>query len=229
MGKLKSLLNHVSQFHQVLDTPGFCDQKRSDDEISEIIAQFLAGLSPGPHAVLVVIKASERYSSDFDKAYTEAKKLIGEQNLASRIILVFTGGDLLKQNKVDIKTMLAEVRGVLKEMMKDASDRYIVFNNKATGRENKQQLEKLLGLVREASPMSFLSSLTQIQIEKIVNNASEQMAKDKGIPIEKAHFLVRQSMAEGKHSESLNAIKPHVKSELLAHKVDVHVNFCFIL
>ena len=220
--------DHVLGPLQVVDTPGFCDKKRPDEEISQTIAQFLSGVSPGPHAVLVVMKASERYNSDMDRAYSEAKKLLGGEGLASRIILIFTCGDILKEKKVNIESQIKQFFEDSGQMMRDARQRYIVFNNNATGKENEDQLNRLLKLVRSVDA-DFLSSLTQQKIEEIINNESTKLSKNKNITIEEARYQVRKEMAESAGSnKKVFAAITSVKESVQTHKVDLHIS-CTIL
>ncbi|KAK7100890.1 uncharacterized protein [Littorina saxatilis] len=219
---------------EVVDTPGFCDKHRSDESIHKSIAQCLTTTSPGPHAVLVVMSAKERYSKDIVNAYREAKKLIDKQDLASRIILVFTGGDSIKQDNIDFEAQIQQEIAELREMMEDAKMRYVLFNNKATltGLENRKQLEALLQKVREACmpDFTYLSSKLQRDIETIIINESQEIARNKNIPVEEARFQVRQAIAQAdEKDEALKKAISHVMEAINTHKVDVHVSLCAIL
>ena len=164
-----------------------------------------------------------------DKAYTEAKKLLGEEGLASRIVLVFTCGDLLRQKNVDFEAQLKQSFGDLGQMLEDAGDRYILFNNNAVGEESRKQLERLLELVRSAQ-VSFLTSTTQEQIEKIIKNESEKLSKNKNMSFEDANYLIRKEMAEAVvASEKLTRAISHVDNGIKAHGLTVQVNLCAIL
>nr|KAG5699840.1 hypothetical protein BaRGS_034614 [Batillaria attramentaria] len=119
----------TSNKREIVDTPGFCDTDptRTDEDIAKVITEFLVGLSPGPHAVLIVINGSQRFKNDDHQAYQEAKKLLGEK-LANRVILVFTGADNLEKDKLDISEELKKVPK-LEKIVKDESKRFCSINN----------------------------------------------------------------------------------------------------
>ena len=193
-----------------MDTPGFCDRWRSD-EISTTITQFLAGVSPGPHAVLVVMKVSERFNSDIHRAYAEAKMLLGEGNLASHMILVFTGSDLLKGKKC-IESEVERADDRLKEMKKDAGGRSVCFNNKASGSKKNKQREELLKLIRQVSPGgSYLSCPAQKKIAEIIDEKATTTAKKgKG-----SEWQIRKAMTESElHDSRLLPFRSAVSEEI---------------
>ena len=214
-----------------MDSPGFCDRKRSDEENSEHIARFLAGVNPGPHAVLVVMKASDRFHSDLDKAYTEAKALLKKEKLASRMILVFTGGDLLKQDKKTLEDELKKADDKLKEMIKDAGECYVLFNNKAKGGESEKQLEKLLELVRKVTPDgSYLSTDALEKIDIIINDEAERLSNEKKMPKKEAEVQIRKAMAQAEPSDDkLKRAAEVVIHHIHNHRADVVVKICSVM
>ena len=129
---------------QIVDSPGLCDTKLSDQETSVIIMKTVVGLHPGPHALLYVVK-SERFT---DEEYQVFKKLetLFDQNIYNYLVVIFTGGDNFEYDGISPEKAVEQAPPTLKQLLQDCKQRYLVFNNRAA--DPRPQVEKLLGIVR---------------------------------------------------------------------------------
>jgi hypothetical protein len=182
-------------FNQVTDTPGLVDSHLKNEEIERKIAETLAKTSPGPHVVLMVVKGSNRFTEEEYSTYTQVKKLLDDddktkkqkedEKLAKHVIVVFTGQDELKASKRDIKTVIEEGSGNLKDMLKDVDYRYACINNRATNMEEKKtQMAKLMVMIQKASPkfLTYVTNELQQGMDKLVLDEAKKMAdKEKNI------------------------------------------------
>ena len=76
----------------VVDTPGVFDTRHTDDQISTELIRSCAFLSPGPHAILLVLKTAERYTKENQEAIQKYFKLFG-QGVADYMFLILSHWD----------------------------------------------------------------------------------------------------------------------------------------
>lgn len=130
---------------QVWDTPGLCDTHYPDEYIKDQITRCLSSIVPGPNVILVVVNGAGRYREQEYEVYQVIKKLMGEK-LVHHMIIVFTRGDELKKHKTDIKQVIEGSNDFMKNMLKDAENRYILIDNNDT-RKSSPQMAELLTLM----------------------------------------------------------------------------------
>nr|KAG5692883.1 hypothetical protein BaRGS_002318 [Batillaria attramentaria] len=82
--------------------------------------------APGPSAVLLTVRTDIRYTPEEYDIYRQIKQLWGS-DLTKRLVVAFTFGDRQDQ---DLEEELKVVCPELKSVLRDASGRYVVFNNK---------------------------------------------------------------------------------------------------
>ncbi|KAK7107516.1 hypothetical protein V1264_015425 [Littorina saxatilis] len=131
----------------VVDTPGLCDTDGDDELIRERITQSLFGVAPGPHAIIYVVKGTDRFTDGEVKVFEMLKEIFGEK-MTSFMIVIFVGKDVLDKNKVDFEKQLEgskHLQGVLKE----ADNRYLLFNNEGDVHEKALMVGKLMEMVKQ--------------------------------------------------------------------------------
>ncbi|KAK7093290.1 uncharacterized protein [Littorina saxatilis] len=130
---------------EIIDSPGLYDTHKTQEEICVTIVQAVAGMHPGPHAILFVVRMG-RYTAEEYGAYKRLKALFDE-NITKYTIVLFTHGDMLEHERKSIEDLLdRDTPKELQEVLKECSNRYIVFNNMA--RDTHAQVEQLLSMVR---------------------------------------------------------------------------------
>ncbi|KAL6087840.1 hypothetical protein STEG23_011791 [Scotinomys teguina] len=128
----------------VVDTPGVFDTEVPDADTQREIARCVALTSPGPHALLLVIPLG-RYTAEDHRATQKILSMFGKK--ARRfMILLLTRKDDLGDN--DFQEYLGDAPDFIKELIHKFGDRYCLFNNKASGAEQKHQRTQLLTLVQ---------------------------------------------------------------------------------
>ncbi|XP_070196892.1 GTPase IMAP family member 9-like isoform X2 [Littorina saxatilis] len=131
---------------EIMDSPGLYDTHMTQEEICMIIVQSVAGMHPGPHAILYVVRMG-RYTAEEYGAYKRLKALFDE-SISKYMIVLFTGGDMLEQANTTVEAMLKRnTPKELQEVMQECHGRYAVFNNVA--RDTAPQVEKLFDQVRD--------------------------------------------------------------------------------
>lgn len=130
---------------EVIDSPGLYDTHKTQEEIGVIIVQAVAGMHPGPHAILYVVRLG-RYTEEEFGAYQRLKALFDE-SVSRYLIVLFTHGDMLEREGRAIGDLItSELPPTLQQVLKECNNRYLVFNNMAA--DPRPQVEQLLQMVR---------------------------------------------------------------------------------
>ena len=129
-------------FPQIVDSPGLFDTHKTFEEICTNIVQAVAGMYPGPHAVLYVVRV-ERFTEEDYEAYTRMKALF-DDSITRYVILVFTHGD---EGKTLADLMESpNTPEDLQRMFQECGHRCQLFNNMAS--DPQPQVDELLAAVR---------------------------------------------------------------------------------
>ena len=128
----------------IVDTPGFFDTKFSEEETTKEILRCTYRISPGPHALLLVVK-TERQTPEIVAALEHMKRIFGPE-LVKYLIIIFTGLDNIERDDGSIDEYVANVKPEYKNLLKQAQNRYVAFNNTAhpASPENHGQVKKLI-------------------------------------------------------------------------------------
>ncbi|XP_076436835.1 GTPase IMAP family member 4-like isoform X2 [Babylonia areolata] len=138
---------------QVVDTPGFFDNRTPDDQLFEEIRRCIGMVSPGPHGLLLVIGG--RFTDEQLEAVQQMRALFGEK-VIDHVLVIFTFGDRLSPGQGEgrcrdvIKENLQLAPQELRDLIeRDLNSRYVVFNNVGTLGVKERQVRELLLMVGE--------------------------------------------------------------------------------
>ncbi|CAO2039228.1 unnamed protein product [Urochloa humidicola] len=140
--QIKSTVFKDGRKINVIDTPGIRDENvtLTDSDISTCLNLANGGLS----AVLVVLAATNRFSTEEHEIIKTIKLILGDK-VVEHMIVVFTNGDFVDESKFEKMMQKAPIE--LKELV-DQNGRIVLFNNRTKDRALRdQQLEKLIDLV----------------------------------------------------------------------------------
>ncbi|KAM9718117.1 uncharacterized protein ACNS7B_021538 [Menidia menidia] len=136
----------------LIDTPGFFDSGRSEDEMKAEIMSCITECAPGPHAFLIVLRV-DKYSKQEQEVVNKVQEYFSDAALQYAVI-VFTHGDQLPKG-VKIEEFVSQ-NDNLSSLVKRCGGRCHVFDNKYwqntqqnNYRSNQFQLEALLQTVDE--------------------------------------------------------------------------------
>lgn len=137
---------------KVVDSPGFFDTKVDEVEIRKEILKCMGMVSPGPHALLLVVRLDVRFTDEEAKSVQEVRDLFGDK-IMHHVIIVFTHGDKLQESmdseEMALRKTLASLPAALDKLMKDVNNRYVVFNNRTCSQaDNDSQVRQLLVVIR---------------------------------------------------------------------------------
>nr|KAG5702723.1 hypothetical protein BaRGS_013360 [Batillaria attramentaria] len=102
-------------------------------------------LHPGPHAVLYVLKL-DRYTPEEYSSYQKLKEVF-DADIIKYIIIVFTGGDRLKNETLD--DILENAGPTFRKLAENCGNRVIIFNNLDKEKNKETQVKKLLEMTQK--------------------------------------------------------------------------------
>uniref|UniRef100_M3ZFV4 AIG1-type G domain-containing protein n=1 Tax=Xiphophorus maculatus TaxID=8083 RepID=M3ZFV4_XIPMA len=152
----------------VIDTPGFFDTDRLEEELEPEIVRCITECAPGPHVFLIVLKV-EKFT-EHEKAVIEKICTYFSEDALKYAVVVFTHGDQLPD-----RTRIEELVGrnkLVSELVKKCGGRCHVLDNKYWNnkqqeeyRSNPFQMERLLQtidtLVTENEGKCYTNDLLQ--------------------------------------------------------------------
>ncbi|KAK7465142.1 hypothetical protein BaRGS_00037672, partial [Batillaria attramentaria] len=140
---------------KVMDTPDICNNQMNLAGQKGEVSKWKQFMSGSNGAILLAIRCHENYTAHDYSIYQQMKSLWGDSSFCEQLVVAFTFGDKLVG---DSKELIAKASPELKQILRDANARFVVFNNQATPGEQERTLSKLLSLVdnlgeRESAPV----------------------------------------------------------------------------
>lgn len=129
----------------VVDTPGFYDTERTNDEIVKDIIKIFAFLSPGFHALLFILNPG-RFTKECLTIQNLFLKRFGP-DAAKYTIIVLTHADDLERNGKTLRQYLVEGSKDFLSFLSACNNRIIAINNYAQGNTANRQVEKLIQMI----------------------------------------------------------------------------------
>ncbi|XP_026011209.1 uncharacterized protein LOC113014105 [Astatotilapia calliptera] len=136
----------------LIDTPGFFDTGRSEEDLKPEIMSCMTECAPGPHAFLIVLRVG-KFTEHEQAVVTKIHQSFSDEALKYAVV-VFTHGDQLKK-KMKIEDFVSQNRN-LSDLVSKCDGRCHVFDNKHWNknqpnnyRSNQFQLEELLKTIEK--------------------------------------------------------------------------------
>ncbi|XP_026077806.1 GTPase IMAP family member 4-like [Carassius auratus] len=151
----------------LVETPGWC-KTFSLNDLSNISKQQLVRrismISPGPHAVLIVIRADSAFT-DADRRFLEDYVELLGPNVWTYTLVIFTRGDLIKPKHIEQR--IQEEGSALKRLIEKCEHKYHVFNNSNhhDRTQVKELFKKIEGIVNKNKVKHF--NIDQEKLKKV--------------------------------------------------------------
>nr|XP_029131452.1 GTPase IMAP family member 7-like [Labrus bergylta] len=192
---LNGLTNNCSQAEtksvngrsiNLIDTPGFFDAERSEEENKPEMVRCITECAPGPHAFLIVLKM-EKFTEHEGAVIAKICDFFSEDALKYAAV-VFTHGDQLPEGmKIE---EYVEQSGGLSDLVKKCGGRCHVVDNKYWKaneddeyRSNQFQVAELLNtideIVRENNGDFYTNEMLQ-EVEKAIQKEEARIKKSSG-------------------------------------------------
>ncbi|XP_010794837.1 uncharacterized protein isoform X1 [Notothenia coriiceps] len=190
----------------LIDTPGFFDACKSEEDMKPEIVSCITECSPGPHAFLIVLKV-EKFTEHEQAVITKICEYFSEDVLKYAVI-VFTHGEQLEGRTIE---EFVELNKNLSDLVKKCGGRCHVTDNKYW-KDNQQeeytsnqvQVEELLkaidNMVKDNNG-SFYTNVVFQEVEKYICTVEEYIKHDTSsgnLPLEvirkQAKYIVSEKL-----------------------------------
>ncbi|XP_070195117.1 GTPase IMAP family member 9-like [Littorina saxatilis] len=128
----------------VVDTPDISD--KSETIQTDTVKRWRDSAKGYNYMVVLAVRCDARYSPAEYEVYRQIKQLWGN-DLVKKLVVVFTFGDTREDPGLDMKKELEEVWPELKHVIKDANNRYVVFNNEP-GNTDEKPVNELIEIMK---------------------------------------------------------------------------------
>ncbi|CAJ1086075.1 GTPase IMAP family member 7-like [Xyrichtys novacula] len=170
----------------VIDTPGFFDTGRSEEEMKPEIVRCITECAPGPHTFLIVLKV-EKFTEQERAVIAKIRQSFSEDALKYSVI-VFTHGDQLP-DEMTIKEFVQQNKN-LRELVQKCGGRCHVVDNKYwkageenNYRSNKRQVAELLDTIHrmvEANKGSYYTNDMLQEVRREMKREEERIRGTSG-------------------------------------------------
>ncbi|XP_059211566.1 uncharacterized protein LOC131990185 [Centropristis striata] len=167
----------------LIDTPGYFDTDRPEEELKAEIVRCITECSPGPHAFLIVLKV-EKFTEQEQDVITKIKQLFSEEVYKYATVL-FTHGDQLSDGQTIME--FVHQNQLLSDVVKKCGGRCHVVDNKYWKndqqdeyRSNKFQMEELLKTIDEITEANRGGCYTNEMLqaaEEMIQQEEERIRK----------------------------------------------------
>ncbi|CAC5379386.1 unnamed protein product [Mytilus coruscus] len=114
----------------VIDTPGLyaTTKENNRQNVRDEIKTCTQIGAPGIHAIIFVLSAATRFTEEDKNCFQDFFEIFGE-NFYQYAVVVFTGADILKEEKTTLKKYIGSDT-ILKSFLQQCGDRIVAFDNK---------------------------------------------------------------------------------------------------
>ncbi|XP_026018527.1 uncharacterized protein LOC113019194 isoform X2 [Astatotilapia calliptera] len=190
----------------LIDTPGFFDTGRSEEDLKPEIMSCMTECAPGPHAFLIVLRV-DKFTEHEQAVVTKIVQYFSDEALKYAVV-VFTHGDQLKK-KMKIEDFVSQNKN-LSDLVSKCDGRCHVFDNKHWNnnqpnnyRSNQFQVEELL------------KTIEKVVVEKNGGYYTNKMLQHVETAIQKRVEHISYSMPDKTAEEIRNQAKSDVCNRFL--------------
>ncbi|XP_014912784.1 uncharacterized protein LOC106962725 [Poecilia latipinna] len=177
----------------LIDTPGFFDTDRSEEELKPEIMRCLTECAPGPHVFLILLRV-DRFTKHEQQVITKICDHFSEDALKYAVI-VFTHGEQLQEG-MKIEEFVNENKN-LSNLVKKCGGRCHVFDNKHWNGEGQDDYRN-----NQVQLEAFLQTVDKMMVEKngsyytnaVLQHVEERIQKEEKQIREVAEYLPPQEI-----------------------------------
>ncbi|XP_046351936.2 GTPase IMAP family member 4-like [Haliotis rufescens] len=181
---------------QIVDTPGLFDTNLDKTMVEEEIKKCIAMSTPGPHAFLMVVSFTGRFTQEDTQVFKSLDDIFGK-DMKRYMIIVFTNKDMIER---DVGEHIEDCPDTLKEILGEAKGGYITFNNRGKDHEKDEDVKKLLDgidiIVKSNEGGCFTSETFREAEEVMQSRIMEELERKKEEMMKEVEEEVRKEMEE---------------------------------
>ncbi|KAK7474910.1 hypothetical protein BaRGS_00033865 [Batillaria attramentaria] len=182
---------------EVVDTPGLFD---TDDDLNgtlEELTKVMTLSTPGPHAVLFVVRCDDRFTEEEYQTFKHIVNLFGD-SVSEFLILVFTRGDTLRRTQSLEDRLSKGQPETLREIMDIVGDKYVVVSKTDSKERREREVRELLRKIDHVSDHGekfFQNDDIRKMTRRVDTEVDFVMEEDKIDDWERAEYIVKRGVA----------------------------------
>ena len=156
----------------VIDTPGLSDTEMSDDQVLVEISRWYTIMSPGIHAIVMVVKA-DRFTEDEKRIVGVFEKVFGER-LKDFLVVVFTNKDQLEHHNKTLSKYIEslDTSSNLYRLNEESNRRCVSIGLVSGTKVNREdEVEEIMSKIEEITGRdgnNYFSNQYFVQIEELI-------------------------------------------------------------
>uniref|UniRef100_A0A8C4DY04 AIG1-type G domain-containing protein n=1 Tax=Dicentrarchus labrax TaxID=13489 RepID=A0A8C4DY04_DICLA len=187
----------------LIDTPGFFDTDRSEEELKREIVRCIIECAPGPHAFLIVLKV-EKFTEHEQAVITKIHEYFSEEVFRYTVVL-FTHGDQLEEG-MKIEELVHQHKFLRDLVEKCGSQCHVIDNKYWNGnpndeyRNNHFQVEELLKSIDKMTEANKGSCYTNETLQKVENKIQEEEKRIRLSSVNMSDRAIREQAKASLHT-----------------------------
>nr|XP_034334083.1 GTPase IMAP family member 9-like isoform X1 [Crassostrea gigas] len=178
----KTQYDETSRFGKklvVVDTPGLFDTNRTEEEILVETTKWYTLVSPGVHAILLVVQVG-RFTKEEQKTVDVFMKAFGE-DLKNHLIIVFTHKDRLQDDGMTIDDFVKTLDNSsnLRKLIDESKGRYTAIGYKGQEDERVKEVKHILSMTDGIKGKDGRNYYSNEVFERVQNALEEEERKRK--------------------------------------------------
>lgn len=163
----------------VIDTPGLSDTEIRDDQVLVEISRWYTIMSPGIHAIVMVVKA-DRFTEDEKRIVGRFEELFGER-LKDFLVVVFTNKDQLEHHNKTLSNYIEslDTSSNLYRLIEESNRRCVsVGLVSGTKKNREEEVKEILSKIDEITGRdgnNYYSNPYFEQIEELIRKEEETL------------------------------------------------------
>ena len=162
----------------VVDTPGLCDPSMSDTKIITEVSKWYTLMSPGIHAILLVVKAG-RFTDEDQHTVDLFMKVFGD-DLKKYLIVVFADKDQLECNDMTVKSYIQTMNksSNLYKLIEEINGRYVAVGVRDENEREVQEILSMIEVIRGPFGNRYYSNEYFKEIEKCMEEMEKKQIRE---------------------------------------------------
>lgn len=164
----------------VVDTPGLFDTKRTEQEILLEMTKWYSLVSPGIHAILLVVQIG-RFTEEEQKTVDFFMKTFGN-DLKDFLVVIFTHKDHLEGDDIDEFVKTIDKSSNLGKLIDESKGRYTAIGYKGRKEDREVEVKHILSMIdgiRGKHGRNYYSNEIFKQVQKIINEEVNKKRRNK--------------------------------------------------
>lgn len=212
----------------VVDTPGYFDTKRSEKEILKELTKWYSLVSPGIHAIVLVVQVG-RFTDEDRKTVDFFMRIFGDE-LKDFLVIVFTGKDRLEQDNKTIDDFVKTIdkSSNFRKLINESKGRYMAIGYEGEVKKREEEVKHLLSMIDGIKGKDGRNYYSNEVFERVQNALEEEERKRKEeLRNEEKRYSMREitELLQAARSETrTNIVNSNIQEGFLTNLISIEGN-----